>query len=72
MVEKKKKMKCMVLYQYPTCHMHFVHSKRCVCVLISVISFGILYIFKRKNVLKMFFFIYSIAKSACSQTNKIF
>ena len=23
-----KKMKCMVMYQYPTCDMHFVHRKR--------------------------------------------
>ena len=26
----KKKMKCMVLYQYPICDMHFVQRKRCV------------------------------------------
>ena len=25
-----KKMKCMVMYQYSTCDMHFVHRKRCV------------------------------------------
>ena len=46
-------MKYMVMYQYPTCDMHFVQRKD---VLISEISFGILYIFKRPNVLQMFLF----------------
>ena len=29
-LKKKKKMKCMVMYQYPTCDMHFVQRKRCI------------------------------------------
>ena len=33
-------MKCMVVYQYPTCDMHFVHCKD---ELISEIPSGILY-----------------------------
>ena len=48
-----EKMKCKVMYQYPTCDMHFVHRKN---ELISGISFGILYIFKRYFFLQMFFF----------------
>ena len=44
-----KKMKHIVLYQYPTCISCFVKDE--------LISFGILYIFKwKKNVLQMFFF----------------
>ena len=46
-------MKCTVMYQYPTCDMHFVIVKD---ELISEISFGILYIFKRYNVFQKFSF----------------
>ena len=49
---KKLKIKCMVMYLYPTCDMHFVYRKD---ELISEISFGVLYIFKRLNVLQIFF-----------------
>ena len=42
-----------MMYQYPTNDMDSVHRKN---MFISEISFGILYIIKRKNVLQMFFF----------------
>ena len=40
--KEKKKMKCMVMYQYATCISCIVKDE-----LISEISFGILYIFKQ-------------------------
>ena len=46
-------MKCMVMYQYATCDTHFVHR---INELISEISFEILYIFKRLDVLQMSLF----------------
>ena len=46
-------MKYMVMCQYPTCDMHFVHRKD---ELLSEIYFGILLICKRYNILQMFFF----------------
>ena len=44
----EKKIKCMMMYQYPICDMHFVIKDE----LISEISFEILYILSEK---KMFY-----------------
>ena len=46
-------MKCMVMYQYTTCDMHFM---RLTDELIYEISTEILCMFKRYNVLQMVFF----------------
>ena len=54
-----KKIKCMV--QYPVYDMHHKNE------LISEVSFGNLYIFKRSHVLQMFFF----NLAACSSTNNV-
>ena len=48
-----KKMKCMVMYQYPTCDMHFVQRKRCVEYWAF---FRNSLHFKRQHILQMFFF----------------
>ena len=55
------------MYQYPTCDMHFVHRKRWVDFWDVFRNF--LFIFKRWNVLQMFFF-NLVVRKVCLFTNK--
>ena len=63
MVEKK--MKCMVMYQYATCILCIVKDE-----VISEISFGIHYIFKRKHVSQNLFFFNLVKLKVRLFTNK--